>query len=960
MNCPYSAIGCRTTLAPFLYICGANPTNMRSIRTLAVLILFLGITAPSFAKTVPGSLAQQVAVNAWNEKHQLTQDKTIGSVSGLAELAILTEDGRPLYYIFNLPEKQGFIVIAGDDRIVPVLGWSDHGRYQDANHPPAFDWYMNIIRQQAVMALRGEDHPPAATTAEWERYASPSFKPQNLLNVGPLLQTTWDQGCYYNEQCPPDPTATSTCFHALTGCGATSMAQILRYWGYPAHGVGSYGYTHPVYGYLFANFASATYNYSAMPLSLSSGNSEVAQLIYHCGIAQEMDYGPSSSTSDIEAIDDALRNYFDYSSALNWKERASYSSSTWESMVKAELDAGRPLLYYGNDNGAVGHAFVCDGYQGTSYFHFNWGWSGSYDGYFYLDNLTPGGSVYTDNQHAIFNLVPNQLPGPVAMDFESQSDFALSFAPWTVYDGDGSYTYSITDHTFPHNGEAMAYIAFNPAQVTPSMTGDLEIQPHGGSRFGACFSATTPPNNDWFISPQVQMSTNGSFSLWVKSYTADYGLEKYRIAVSTTDNNPSSFTVISGSSPLEATTDWTKKTFDLSAYNGQLIYVAVQCVSNDAFIFMIDDLEIDPGSTGSLVADFTGEPTTINQGQTVNFTDASSGNPTSWQWTFQGGTPNTSSAQNPTNIRYDNPGLYDVTLTVSDGTSSDTKTKSGYIYVTQTLPSQMTLDFEGLSDFTTLFDPWTTVDVNGGETYNIATVTFPGSGYPMAWICFVPSQTTPPMTSLTAHGGLKMGASFASPPPYAPNNKWLITPKMQLGANGKIELWARSYVPDYGLEEFNVCISETGNSPSDFITLNGIHAIKAPVYWQQFSYTLNDYANKQVYLGIQCVSNDAFILLIDDIQITSTVGVDEQAAASVLVYPNPVSGSFLVSFTNNPPAEYSGELFNAIGTKVRSFTAANQGKAPYRVDAAGLTEGVYFLKLTYGSTTITKKVIVIE
>ena len=931
---------------------------MKTIRTLLVFLLIAGTAGLALAKTVAVEQARMVAANAWAEK--VTGAVPGDAVSLISGTHTYLNNGMPVFYVFNIEGDHGFVIVSADDCLIPVLGWSDKGPYRDSGQPPAFDWFLRNLAAQASLAIQASDQPSGAISGEWEHYLSTAFIPEKVVDVPPLIQTTWDQGCFYNEQCPADPFATSYCYHTLTGCGATAMAQILKYWSYPEHGTGSYGYTHPSYGYLFADFANATYNFSAMPESLTAGNVQVAQLMYHCGIAQEMDYGPTTSVSSISLIDDAFRDYFAYNPELSWKPRADYSSTAWELMLRTELDAGRPLLYYGNDNGSVGHAFICDGYQGTSYFHFNWGWSGTYDGYFYLSSLTPGGSSYTDNQQAIFNLRPVVNPGNSSMDFESLSDFSLTFSDWTVADLDGSLTYGITDHVFPHSGEAMAFIAFNPAAVTPSMSTDPEIQPHGGSRYGACFSATTPPNNDWFISPQVQMNYNGSLTFWVKSYTSEYGLEKYKVAVSTTDNNPSSFTVISGAAPLEAPVDWTKMTIDLSAYNGQQIYVAINCVSDDAFIFMIDDLQIEAGETGSLIADFIADKTSITQGQTVNFTDISFGNPTSWQWTFQGGTPYTSTLQNPSNILYNNPGVFNVTLTVSDGTSSNTKTKSGYIYVAQGLPSTMTLDFEGLADFTTMFDPWTTEDVNGGETYNINGIQFPGSGYPMAWICFVPSQTTPPMTDLSANSGLKMGASFASPPPWAPNNKWLITPKMYMGGNGKIEFYARSYTPDYGLEEFNVGVSTTGNDPADFTAINGIHAVKAPVYWQKFSYPLSDYAGDEVYIGIQCVSNDAFILLVDDIAITSTVGVDEKAGAQVLVYPNPARDKVFVSFTENAPSSFTIELYNALGLKLNTLQVNDTGNGPVRIDTAALPEGVYFIKLSYGATSLTKKVIIVE
>jgi hypothetical protein len=193
-----------------------------------------------------------------------------------------------------------------------------------------------------------------------------------------------------------------------------------------------------------------------------------------------------------------------------------------------------------------------------------------------------------------FNVNPGGGMTSVVLDFESQDDFSLTFDPWTALDVDGSNTYGIQDYTFLHSGEPMAFIAFNPASVTPPMTGDPAIQPHGGVRFGACFAATTPPNDDWMISPQTTLGTNSALNMWVKSYTDQYGLEQYNVGVSTTGMDPADFTIISGSTPLQAPVDaWTLMNFDLSAYDGQTVYVGIQCVSNDAFIFMLDDVSID-------------------------------------------------------------------------------------------------------------------------------------------------------------------------------------------------------------------------------------------------------------------------------------------------------------------------------------------------------------------------------
>ncbi|MBU2650402.1 MAG: choice-of-anchor J domain-containing protein [Bacteroidetes bacterium] len=184
------------------------------------------------------------------------------------------------------------------------------------------------------------------------------------------------------------------------------------------------------------------------------------------------------------------------------------------------------------------------------------------------------------------------------IDFENLPDFTLDFGDWTALDVDGLPTYSITDYTFPGQNEPMAFINFVPSMVTPAMT-EPEIQPHTGDKFGACFASVESPwNDDWFISPQIELGNNSEFVFWVKSYTDAYGLEKYNVAVSTTGMEPADFTILNAAvleAPVEA---WEQQIWDLSDYDNQTVYVAIQCVSTDAFIFMIDDVCVNTSPTG--------------------------------------------------------------------------------------------------------------------------------------------------------------------------------------------------------------------------------------------------------------------------------------------------------------------------------------------------------------------------
>jgi hypothetical protein len=218
----------------------------------------------------------------------------------------------------------------------------------------------------------------------------------------------------------------------------------------------------------------------------------------------------------------------------------------------------------------------------------------------YVDTNLPNGTysyyvtaVYEGGESAPTNTVEVEITGgsnltTINLTFEDQADFDLTFGDWTALDVDGASTYGFEGITFPHSGEPMAFIAFNPLATTPAVTG---MTAHGGARFGASFAANPAPNNDWLISPQIDLGINPAISMWVKSYTSQYGLEKYNILVSTTDMNPSSFTLLEG--PLSAPADdWAYVTYSLDAYVGQQVYVAIQCVSNDAFVFMVDDISI--------------------------------------------------------------------------------------------------------------------------------------------------------------------------------------------------------------------------------------------------------------------------------------------------------------------------------------------------------------------------------
>ena len=187
-------------------------------------------------------------------------------------------------------------------------------------------------------------------------------------------------------------------------------------------------------------------------------------------------------------------------------------------------------------------------------------------------------------------------PSGIFGDFEDFDDFTFDLNPWLNLDLDSSITYTIQGISFPHSGEAMPFIVFNPYSTSPLLA---DADPHGGERYGACFASVpvsqggNGPNNDWLISPEIVIAPNGWLKFWARSFTSVYGLERFKVGVSTTDNNPASFTVISDGDYIEADTAWTEYSYDLSSYSGQEVYVAINCVSDNSFVFFIDDVSID-------------------------------------------------------------------------------------------------------------------------------------------------------------------------------------------------------------------------------------------------------------------------------------------------------------------------------------------------------------------------------
>ena len=264
---------------------------------------------------------------------------------------------------------------------------------------------MSNYKDQIIFAKENKLEATDNLKNTWEIYRNKKSGNKNLKGVEPLISTIWSQGCYYNDS---TPTAGGPCQHVVTGCVATAMSQVMNYYKFPPVGTGQHSYNSN-YGQLTANFGNTYYDFMLMPDTLNSMSTtaqiaQVAQLMSHNGIAVEMNYSPSGSGAYSQDAANAFTHYYNYDVDLSLKHKSSFTDSIWELMVKAELDSLHPLYYDGSGSG--GHAFVCDGYQVGSFFHFNWGWNGAYNGYFLLSSLNPGGGNYSNNCGAVFGMKP--------------------------------------------------------------------------------------------------------------------------------------------------------------------------------------------------------------------------------------------------------------------------------------------------------------------------------------------------------------------------------------------------------------------------------------------------------------------------------------------------------------------------------------------------------------------------
>lgn len=394
-------------------------------------------------------------------------------------------NGDTLYYVFK--GDGATALISADRRVQPLLAFFDSHPVADESMAPAAQMWLNHYADQ-LAALRAVPYTPEDEHPAWNRLRNGNLRPEAA--VAPFLRSNWGQGSQYNYYCPKDRAGDGG--RVVTGCVATAMSQLMYHFRFPETGTGSYSYTDQNYGLQSADYENTTYDYGAMCDNPTNVNTAISTLMYHCGVGVDMVYGPDGSGMYNHSAADVLKNHFKFSPDTHYEFRDS-TSLDWDSLIVSHLERGIPLYYAGWSVPDInGHAFICDGYRmvDSSYFyHFNFGWDGSSNGYFYTNALNVSGSHFNLAQELIVNAYPDtvQYEYPVS---QPQTGSALlttrdgSFLVRDGYPAGMDYTWVIRPETENLNairlkfsasigeGDTLFITTDNPSDEPMAVTGD--------------------------------------------------------------------------------------------------------------------------------------------------------------------------------------------------------------------------------------------------------------------------------------------------------------------------------------------------------------------------------------------------------------------------------------------------------------------------------------------------------
>jgi hypothetical protein len=446
--------------------------------------------------------------------------KTIVTSKVIQTIPIVFKN-QTCFYINKMYPK-GFVITTANDEAFPIFGYSFENDIDFNNLPENFIEYIQLASTQII-------NIPKNNSKENYKYLWKDIEhtPLNKIDfstntISPLLNLKWDQGVPYNNQCPPHPRGPGG--RCLTGCVATAMAMVMKYHNYPVNGKGTKTFYWTSWDTI--DFENTYYRWNQMtPVANSQSANAIAELMYHCGVSVNMNYGPTASGSYTFWVPGAMKNYFRYHPQIRYLRREQMFDYEWDMLIRDELRYKRPIIYSGSGTG--GHAFVCDGFQDTCFYHFNWGWSGYANGYYYYNDLTPGNNNFTYGQGAVVYIMP--YFGKYCVENFLYNDTARS-----INDGSGiSYYWNNTSCSWiikPKNNKNVT-LYFNMFNTEPNndVLYVYDGQNDQAPLIGAFSGNTLPPvitstNNSLFLKFITNDTIQGHG--WEAYYTTSYvGIE---------------------------------------------------------------------------------------------------------------------------------------------------------------------------------------------------------------------------------------------------------------------------------------------------------------------------------------------------------------------------------------------------------------------------------------------------